>query len=238
MREYELFDPVRRLFEDNGYRVNAEVNNCDVVAIKDDRTVIVELKRYLTVELLSQGLIRQRLGSPVYICIPKPKKYSPRKFKPILDVIKKMELGLIFVTFMPEGLAYAEAVTDPEPYKGFSVNYKKKTALKNEIEGRTVNLNCGGISGKKIVTAYTEKCLYAAAALHLFGETSPAALKKLGADENIGAILRSNVYKWFYKASKGIYGISEEGLKALDDYNILTKHFESIIQKKHSALKN
>ena len=45
MTEKELFPPVRDLFVKRGYKVNAEVRDCDVTATKDDEFIIIELKK-------------------------------------------------------------------------------------------------------------------------------------------------------------------------------------------------
>ena len=58
MTEKELFPPVRDLFVKRGYKVNAEVRDCDVTATKDDEFIIIELKKNLSVTLLAQGLKR------------------------------------------------------------------------------------------------------------------------------------------------------------------------------------
>lgn len=98
MTEKELFPPVRDLFVKRGYKVNAEVRDCDVTATKDDEFIIIELKKNLSVTLLAQGLKRLKTGADVYIAVPKPKKYSLKKFRNTFAVIKKLELGLIFVS--------------------------------------------------------------------------------------------------------------------------------------------
>lgn len=51
MTEKELFPPVRDLFVKRGYKVNAEVRDCDVTATKDDEFIIIELKKNLSVTL-------------------------------------------------------------------------------------------------------------------------------------------------------------------------------------------
>ena len=43
LRETELYPPVKAYLEANGYTVRAEVLGCDVVALKDDDVVAVEL---------------------------------------------------------------------------------------------------------------------------------------------------------------------------------------------------
>ena len=91
MTEKELFPPVRDLFVKRGYKVNAEVRDCDVTATKDDEFIIIELKKNLSVTLLAQGLKRLKTGADVYIAVPKPKKYSLKKFRSTFAVIKKLE---------------------------------------------------------------------------------------------------------------------------------------------------
>ena len=44
MTEKELYPPVRDLFKKRGYKVNAEVCDCDMTAVRDDEFIIVELK--------------------------------------------------------------------------------------------------------------------------------------------------------------------------------------------------
>ena len=88
MTEKELFPPVRDLFVKRGYKVNAEVRDCDVTATKDDEFIIIELKKNLSVTLLAQGLKRLKTGADVYIAVPKPKKYSLKKFRNTFAVIK------------------------------------------------------------------------------------------------------------------------------------------------------
>ncbi len=230
MRESDLFAPVKRLFEEHGYTVNAEVNSCDVTAVRGDDTVVVELKRNLSVTLLAQGVERQKLGARVYVAVPKPKNYSPKKFKPTLDVLKKLELGLIFVT-LREDFSLAEAVADPEPYTGFTVNKRKKTALMKEINGRACDLNTGGITGKKVITAYTEKCIYAALLMKHFGAMTPKKLRSYGAADNIASALHFNAYGWFSHPEKGVYALTAEGERVSELYPEICEYFEKKISE-------
>ena len=85
MTEKELYPPVRDLFEKRGYKVNAEVKDCDMTAVKDDEFIIIELKRNMTVTLLAQGLKRQRTGADVFVAVPKPKNYSFNKFRQVFS---------------------------------------------------------------------------------------------------------------------------------------------------------
>ena len=159
MTEKELFPPVRDLFVKRGYKVNAEVRDCDVTATKDDEFIIIELKKNLSVTLLAQGLKRLKTGADVYIAVPKPKKYSPKKFRSTFAVIKKLELGLIFVSVRGSH-SFAEIVFEPTEFKPTTRDYRKRREILTEINGRTIDTNTGGVTNTKIITAYTEQCIH------------------------------------------------------------------------------
>ncbi|MCI8405361.1 MAG: hypothetical protein HFE49_10765 [Clostridia bacterium] len=230
MTEKELYAPVCRLFEKRGYKVNAEVKDCDMTAVKDDEFIIVELKKNLSVNLLAQGVKRQKTGADVFVAVPKPKQYSFRKFRSTFSVLKKLELGLIFVSLRGEH-SFAEIVFEPKPYTSAYKNRKKRDEIMNEINGRTIETNTGGVTGTKIVTAYTEKCIHIACILDMYGDLSPKRIRELGGAENTYTILRSNVYSWFQKTEKGIYGITQKGRTDLMDYPELEKYYTDLLLK-------
>lgn len=230
MKESDLYPPVKRMFESMGYTVNAEVKDCDVTAIDGNKLIITELKRNLSVTLLAQGLKRQKTGAITYVAIPKPKNYSPKTFKDTLYVLKKLELGLIFINLLGDN-SYAEIILEPTEFKPVSKNYKKRRSILSEIDGRTVDTNTGGVTGRKIATAYTEKCIHIACLLDKYGPLSASNLKKLGADKDkCYGIVHNNVYGWFCKKEKGIYDITTEGRLALLDYPELEKYYTNLIE--------
>lgn len=228
MTEKELYPPVHDLFEKRGYKVNAEVKDCDMTAVKDDEFIIVELKKNLSVTLLAQGLKRQKTGADVYVAVPKPKQYSFNKFRSVFSVLKKLELGLIFVSLRGSH-SFAEIVFEPKPYTSTYKNYKKCKEIMNEINGRTIDTNIGGVRGTKIVTAYTEKCIHIACILDMYGEMSPKEIRGKGGDDSTQLILSRNVFGWFEKAGKGIYRITNEGRKGLLEYPELEKYYTELL---------
>ena len=226
--ESELYAPVKTLFENMGYQVNAEVKDCDVTAVNGDELIIVELKKNLSVTLLAQGLKRQKSGAVTYVAIPKPKRYSPKTFRDTLYVIKKLELGLIFVTLIGSH-SYAEIIYEPQPFKPVKQNKVMMRKIMNEIDGRSIDTNTGGITGRKIATAYTEKCINIACILDMYGELSPKEVRSYGGDEKCGMIMRMNVYGWFDHVKKGVYAINKAGRKALLEYPELEQYYTEIL---------
>ena len=69
--ETALYAPVKVFLEGQGYAVKAEVEGCDVVAVRgDEPPVIVELKTRFSLDLVLQATDRQRLSGQVYVAVP------------------------------------------------------------------------------------------------------------------------------------------------------------------------
>lgn len=223
-RESDLFEPVKRLFEDMGYAVNAEVKDCDVTAVKGDELIITELKKNLSVHLLSQALVRQKTGATVYVAVPKPKKYNPIQFRDTLYVLKKLELGLIFVS-LRDSFSFAEIVYSPLPFVPVAENKKKRAAILKEIKGRSLDMNVGGVNNRKIATAFCELNIHIACALDMFGEMSPAKIAEITGIQKAYSILNMNTYKWFKRVRRGVYSLTEEGRRGILEYPELEQFY-------------
>ncbi|NKE04228.1 DUF2161 domain-containing phosphodiesterase [Mesobacillus selenatarsenatis] len=225
--EADLYEPIRKHFIKQGYRVNGEVHDCDLTAVKDDVLIIVELKLNLNIDLLLQATRRQRLTDLVYIAIPKPKRITRKRWNDITQLIRRLELGLIIVSFAGNRKK-VEFKLHPEPYKRMtSKNTRKKAALIKEIEGRSADYNVGGSSKTKIMTAYKENCIQIACYLEKLGQMSPKALVALGTGNKTPLILQKNYYKWFERVERGIYVITGQGKSELEDYPELVEYYLS-----------
>lgn len=232
MKEQDLYPPVHDLFVKLGYKVDAEVKDCDMTALKGDELVIVELKKNLSVALLAQGVKRLRSGADVYLAVPKPKQYSFKKLRSTFAVIKKLELGLIFISLRGEH-SFAEIVFKPQPFRHTPRVSGTRREIMREIEGRTVDANTGGVTGTKIITAYTESCIHIACILDMYGDLSPKRIKELGGGDNTYNILRGNFYGWFKNVDKGVYGITEKGSRELLDYPELEKYYTDLLRENY-----
>lgn len=90
--------------------------------------------------------------------------------------------------------------------------------LLKEFAGRSGDYNVGGSTGRKLVTAYRERALQCALALHCRGELPPREIGKLTGVPNAGLLLRDNHYGWFRRVSRGVYGLTDAGRAALGEY--------------------
>lgn len=231
--EVDLFEPVSEFLIKQGYTVRSEVNYCDITALKESELVVVELKRNLSVDLLAQAVKRQKAADLVYIAVPKPKRMlGNSKWKDICHLIRRLELGLILVSFKGKQ-AFIEIPIEPlyfDREKSKTMNKKKRESIIKEMKGRYSDLNVGGSTGKKLVTAYRESALFIACCLNMLGPLSPKGLRKLGTDnKKTTTILSENHYGWFEKVHRGVYHINDEGKKALEKYKELADYYNNKI---------
>jgi hypothetical protein len=233
-KESDLYQPIQKHFTKLGYKVNGEVNDCDLTAVKGDELIIVELKLSLTIDLLIQAAKRQRLTDLVYIAIPKPKRTRSRRWNDICHLVKRLELGLITVSLTKR--PKIEFVAHPQPFdrkKVMTYSKRKRNSLIKEIEGRSADYNTGGSNKTKIMTAYKECCIHIACCLEEYGPLSPKALKEIGTGDKTPSILQKNYYKWFDRVQRGVYQISEKGKKELEAYPELVTYYAEKMKDHH-----
>jgi len=213
-KETDLYEPIRAFLEEEGYQVQAEVKDCDIAAVKDGHLLIVELKKAFNLKLVYQGLERQSLTDQVFVAIPRPQKGAREKaWKDMLKLLKRLELGLLTVA-LDSPLKTVDVVLEPSD-SPIRKNKKKKEQVRGELEHRQVNANVGGMTRRKIMTAFREKSIRLACLLEKEGQVSTASLRERGLEEYI-VILGRNYDKWFQRVEKGVYALSEKGKEALE----------------------
>lgn len=222
--ETDLYNPIYEYLTQQGYTVRGEVKDCDIAAIKGEELIIIELKKNFSVDLLAQATDRQRITSGVYVALPRPKaSLRSSKWKGIRRLLRRLELGLIFVT-MNATKPRVEVVFHPSPYKVRKMSKARKGVIQ-EIEGRYKDSNKGGSNRKKIMTAYRENAIFIACCLERVDALSAAELRKLGTDDKTYSILYNNFYGWFDRVSRGKYSLSEQGRLALQEYSQIADHY-------------
>ena len=213
-KETDLYEPIRAFLEEEGYQVQAEVKDCDIAAVKDGQLVIVELKKSFNLKLVYQGLERQSLTDQVFVAIPRPKKGAREKsWKDMLKLLKRLELGLLTVA-LDSPLKTVDVVLEPSDSIAWK-NRKKREKLQAELENRQVDANVGGMTRRKIMTAFREKSIRLACLLEKEEQVSLASLRERSMEDYAG-ILSRNYDKWFKRVEKGVYALSEKGKEALE----------------------
>ena len=104
--------------------------------------------------------------------------------------------------------------------KSRSKSQARKGMLMQEHQNRKNSSNIGGINKTKLLTAYREKVLEIAFILKNEGPQKLSdIIEKTAGDKRIGTMLRLNHYGWFFKQSRGIYGITEAGEEGLEEFS-------------------
>lgn len=230
-RETDLYAPIRAFLETEGYQVQAEVKHCDIAAERDGQLVIVELKKAFNLKLVYQAIERQSLTEQVFVAIPRPKKGQREKaWKDMLRLLKRLELGLLTVA-LDSPLQTVDVVLEPAD-SPVRKNRKKREGLQAEWEGRETNGNIGGMTRRKIITAYREKSIRLACLLEKEGQLSAAELREKGMEDCIGICSR-NYDRWFKRVAKGVYALSDIGKEALEseDYKKIAAFYRGAWEK-------
>lgn len=226
--EVDLYEPVKAFLSADGYEVRAEVRDCDVVAVRGDELVVVELKLGITMPLLIQAVDRQRIADSVYVAILRPKmRLNSPRWRGICQLLRRLALGLLVVS---PRTGTVEVVFHPSEITSSRRRTRARKDVLDEAARRSGDYNLGGSSRKKLVTAYRENAIHIACCLERYGDLSPRALRTLGTGGKTLTILSQNYYGWFERVERGIYRLNGVGRVGLSQYQALADGYRKQIQ--------
>ncbi|MBW7474637.1 hypothetical protein K0T92_07760 [Paenibacillus oenotherae] len=221
--ETELYQPIKQYFEAQGYEVKSEVMHCDLVAIHpvSGDTILVEMKKTFTLPLLLQGIERLRLSGQVMLAIERNRKKSGshnQRFSDLAELCRMLGLGLMTITFFKTKSPVIELLCQPgdPPIRG--QRRLRQSRLLNEFRERSGDYNIGGSTRRKLVTAYREKALRIASALHAHGQLSPRRAAELTGVVRAAHFLQKDYYGWFERIERGVYRLQASGELAVAEY--------------------
>ncbi len=215
-RETDLYDPIKRFLEGQGYEVKGEIGKVDVVACRGDETpVLVELKTTFSLSLFHQAVERLSVSDIVYMAVPhKPGRVFARSVKRNAALCRRLGIGLITVR-LKDGLVQVHV--DPGPYRP-RVSVQKKTRLLKEFAKRVGDPNSGGATRQGLITAYRQDALRCLIHLDRNGPTKAALVASETRVEMARRIMADDHYGWFERVRTGIYDITPKGRDALKQY--------------------
>ncbi|MDA3899934.1 MAG: DUF2161 family putative PD-(D/E)XK-type phosphodiesterase [Spirochaetes bacterium] len=235
--EADLFQPVKHYLEKNGYIVNGEVHECDLVAQKNDEVVVIELKKSFSLALVFQAVERQKVADAVYVAFAAPlDRDYPKNIKKIMLLLRRLEVGLIVVHLLKHKTR-VEIVFHPAPYER-QKNKKKRDAVIREASGRVFDENRGGSrSVDSKMTLYRQQAIQIAVYLRFLKKASPSQLIVLGCSKKSNSILTRNFYGWFERQERGVYTLHPEGRKCLKNYQQLNLYYTNEFKEVYKEVK-
>ena len=212
MREADLYPPVKRFLERQGYEVKGEVGAADVVAVRgDEAPVVVELKLGFSLRLFQQGVERQGVAGAVYLGIARPKR--TRDLAANVALARACGLGVLAVNARGE----VEALCDPGD--GAKRRSPKKGArLLKAFRRMRGDPNAGGATRHGIVTGYRQDALACARFLAVHGASRGAVVARWAEVAQATRVMRDNHYGWFARVEKGVYALTDVGRTGLADW--------------------
>jgi hypothetical protein len=197
--ETSLYLPVKDFLEQAGYAVKGEIGGCDLVGLSDsDPTIVVvcELKLSFNLELILQAVDRAAVSDEVWIAARISAKGRGREAdKRYRDLCRRLGIGMLGVSDAGDVSVIVGSVTPMREHR----NRRGDPAL-------------GGSTRQPVMTAYRQQALGCAAAL----AAGPLRVRDVTTSvPDAGKILLSNVYGWFERLERGIYGLTDAGREAL-----------------------
>jgi len=218
MAEADLYDPIKRFLETQGYAVKGEIGECDIVALRDDENpVVVELKERLSLALILQAVDRLSTSDAVYVAFRVGKGYSASwrsRQKQVKSLLRRLGLGLLTVS----ARGNVVPVLDPAPYRP-RANPRRRKRLLKEFSERVGDPEAGGSVSRKRLTAYRQDVIRCARELADAGVLKASVVRERTGVDRAGSILRDNHYGWFDRVKIGHYQISPKGWRELRDWS-------------------
>jgi hypothetical protein len=209
--ETELYLPVKRFLEKLGFTVKGEIGGCDLVGLSggDPPVVVIgELKQTFNLELILQAVDRAGACDEVWLAAKLSVRGKGREGDArYRNLCRRLGFGMLAVT----NTGNVEVLVKP-PTTNPRRNPKKRSRLVSEHQRRKGDPVLGGSTRAPIMTAYRQQALACAAAL----SQGPRRVRDLRPEiPDAPKILLHNVYGWFDRAERGVYGLTQAGHAAL-----------------------
>jgi hypothetical protein len=209
--ESALYKPVKVFLEGLGFCVKGEIGACDMVALDGSEpafVVVCELKLSFNLDLVLQGVDRASACDEVWLAVKASGRGRGREGDPrVRKLCRLLGFGLLSVA----GGDRVDVLVEPGPWRPRS-DKARRSRLVTEHRRRRGDPVEGGGSRSPVMTAYRQQALVCCAAL-ANGPLRPRDLKKHAPEAP--KILQRNVYGWFERVERGLYGLTEAGRTAL-----------------------
>jgi hypothetical protein len=209
--ETDLYRPIKLHLERLGLEVKGEVCGCDLVALSGpspELVVISEMKQSFTLELVLQAVDRISACDEAWLAVGASKRGRGRENDARVKKLCRF-LGFGLLTVNVEGRV--DVVVEPTLWKPRR-DAKRRSRIVEEHRRRKGDPVMGGSTRTPQMTAYHQQALAVAKELAA-APSRPRDLRILAPDA--AKILRGNVYGWFERIERGLYGLTSSGRTAL-----------------------
>ena len=170
--------------------------------------MIGELKKTFTLELVLQAVDRMAASDEVWLAIGASKRGRGREGDSrVRKLCRLLGFGLLAVTTSGDVMV----IVEPEPWKPRR-DARRRSRIVEEFRQRRGDPIAGGTNRLPQMTAYRQQALTIANSLAA-APGRPRDLKALAPDA--ARILQDNVYGWFQRIERGVYGLTGAGETAL-----------------------
>lgn len=209
--ETSLYLPIKGFLEKAGYTVKGEVDGCDLVGLSvgDPPVVVIcELKLSFNLELILQAVDRAAIADEVWIAARVSARGKGREAdRRYRDLCRRLGIGMLGIADTGEVSMIVGSIS-PMP----RTNPKRRSRLMREHRKRRGDPTAGGSTRAPIMTAYRQQALGCALAL----SSGPMRVRQVRSSiPDAGKILLANVYGWFERLDRGVYGLTPAGCEAL-----------------------
>jgi hypothetical protein len=208
--ETTLYAPVKRHLQRLGFEVKGEVCGCDLVGLKGDDPPLVivgELKLGFNLDLVLQGIDRSAACDEVWLAVRLSGRRGRERDPRVRKLCRLLGFGLLGVL----ACGRVEVLVEPLPWRPRR-DPRRRSRLVDEHRRRRGDPAAGGTCGVPIMTAYRQQALACAASLAA-GPRRTGELRT--AVPEAPRILLRNVYGWFFRVGRGVYGLTPAGSAAL-----------------------
>lgn len=210
MTESDLYPPLKRMLEGQGFVVKGEVMDCDVLALRgEEAPVVVELKRTLNLDVILQAVSRLSLTPKVYIGVPRRSHALRRRGRHVIKLLRMLGIGLVLID--EQGGSRTTVRLDPGAYRPRPSKPRRERLL-GEFEMRVGDPNLGGAHRRGgVMTAYRQRALAIAQFLDEHGATKASIVARTLDEPRAREILYRDAYGWFERPATGVYALTPRG---------------------------
>ncbi|MDB5622703.1 MAG: hypothetical protein JWR39_1266, partial [Devosia sp.] len=164
MAESDLYLPIKAFMENLGFAVKGEINNCDLVGLKQGEPpvlIVCEMKLSFNLELVLQGVDRAAACDEVWLAARLSKAGKGREADArYRNLCRRLGFGLLGVSLS----GAVEVIVAPfaaTPRR----DSRRRSRLLEEHRRRVGDPHKGGGNRQPIMTAYRQDCIACAEAM-------------------------------------------------------------------------